>query len=106
MSDTTTVRIGPGPDEVRVTVNTDGTIALHDRYGRGEIVVDFADYAAHVDFVAEVVAALQWRRDHDEARAKAEQIRARDAVPAEPVNFFSLMADAHRDAAEIEAVAS
>lgn len=65
-----TIREGPG--ETRVTVNVEGSLSLHDQYGRRPLVLDFASIEAHADFVNEVMAAFEWRVGDHLRKLKAE----------------------------------
>lgn len=64
--------IGEGPGETRVTVNVEGSLSLHDQYGRRPFVLDFPNLAAHADFVNEVMAAFEWRAANYLRECKAE----------------------------------
>lgn len=66
--------IGERPRDTRVTVGVDGSLTLTDRYGRDPIILDFDRIEAHTAFVAEVIAALEWRVANyiDELKAELE----------------------------------
>lgn len=73
MDSPTVIPVGPG-DGWRTTVHTDGTISFCDRYGRHEIVLEFADLATSLDFASLAAEAARWKLDLVAGLAKAAQV--------------------------------